>query len=133
MVYVITFTECPLLWVSKIQTEVALSNLHFKYVALYQSLRDSLILNNLINETIGWLNLDDSNHKFILKPTVYEDNHVDIQADNRPRINPTSKKLAVKYHWFQEHVGRYFYIKKIDSKRQEGDFSLRYFKEITCR
>ena len=37
--FVVTFAYCPLLWVSKIQTYVALSTLHYEYVALSHSVR----------------------------------------------------------------------------------------------
>ena len=37
--FVVTFANCPLLWVSKIQTEIAISTLHYEYVALSHSVR----------------------------------------------------------------------------------------------
>ena len=37
--FVVNFANCPLLWVSKLQTEIALSTLHSKYVALSHSVR----------------------------------------------------------------------------------------------
>ena len=36
-VFVVTFANCPLLWVSKLQTYIALSELHSEYVALSHS------------------------------------------------------------------------------------------------
>ena len=40
--YVLTFGGCPLLWVSKLQTEVALSTTEAEYIALLQAIRDLL-------------------------------------------------------------------------------------------
>ena len=37
--FVETFANCPLLWVSKLQTEIALSTQHDEYVALSHSVR----------------------------------------------------------------------------------------------
>ena len=37
--FVVTFANCPLLWVSKLQTEIALSTLHSEYVTLSHSVR----------------------------------------------------------------------------------------------
>ena len=37
--FMVTFDNCPLLWVSKLQTEIDLSTLHSEYVALSQSVR----------------------------------------------------------------------------------------------
>ena len=46
--FVVTFTNCPLLWVSKIQTEIALSTIHSEYVALSHYVRALLPLKFLI-------------------------------------------------------------------------------------
>ena len=37
--FVVTFSNFTLLWVSKIQTNIALSTLHSEYVAFYHSVR----------------------------------------------------------------------------------------------
>ena len=34
--FMVTFSNCPLLWVSKLQTDIALSTLHYEYVELSQ-------------------------------------------------------------------------------------------------
>ena len=46
--FVITFANCPLLWMSKLQTEIALSTLHSEYVALFYSVKKKLTLKSLI-------------------------------------------------------------------------------------
>ena len=50
--YVITFLGGPILLVSKLQTDTALSTLHFEYVSLSQSLRDWLPIKDLLQERI---------------------------------------------------------------------------------
>ena len=45
--FVVTFANFPLLWVSKLQTEIALFNLHSEYMALSHSVRALLPLKNL--------------------------------------------------------------------------------------
>ena len=45
---VVTFANCPLLWVSKLHTKITLSTLHYEYVALYHSVRALLPLKSLI-------------------------------------------------------------------------------------
>ena len=45
--FVVTFSNCTLLWVSKIQTEIALSTLHSEYVELSHSIRELLLLESL--------------------------------------------------------------------------------------
>ena len=38
-----------------------------------------------------------------------------------PSMTPTSKKIAVKYHWFRQHIGKEFVIRKIESENQKAD------------
>ena len=47
-VFVAIFANFPLLWVSKLQTEISLSDLHYEYVALSHSVRALLTLKSLI-------------------------------------------------------------------------------------
>ena len=102
--YLIKFSGCPLLWVSKLQTEIALSTLHSEYVALSQSLRDLLPTKELLKETISKVGLKEDRLKFETKCTVFEDNAGALQVATSPRMTPTSKFIAVKYHWFWQHV-----------------------------
>ena len=46
--FVVTFPNCPLFWVSKLQTDIALSTLHSEYVALSHYVRALLPLKILI-------------------------------------------------------------------------------------
>ena len=71
--FVITLANCPLQWVSKLQSEIALSTLHAEYVALSQSLCELLPLKDLVKEVTSVLNLSD-NFSTITKSTVFEDN-----------------------------------------------------------
>ena len=38
-----------------------------------------------------------------------------------PIMNPTSKQISVKYHWFRQRVGKGFLIRKIGSENQTAD------------
>ena len=102
--FVVTFANCPMLWVSKLQTDIALSTLHSKYVALSHSVRALLPLKILIKEVIDNLGIDIENLKFVSSSTSYEDNNGSIVVATSPRMNPTSQHIAVKYHWFIQHV-----------------------------
>ena len=97
--FVITLANCPLQWVSKLQTEIALSTLHAEYVALSQSLHELLPLKDLVKEVTSALNLSDD-FSTITKSTVFEDNQGAITIATSPHLTPTSKHIAVKYHWF---------------------------------
>ena len=103
--FVVTFSNCPLLWVSKLQTDIALSTLHFEYVALSNSVIALLTLKSLTNEVIGKLGIDSEKLKFVSRSTIYEENNGTIFVAISPRMTPTSKQISVKYHWFRQHVG----------------------------
>ena len=124
--YVIMVAGCPLLWVSKLQTEVAVSTMMAEYIALSQSMRDMLPLKELV-KTMAKVVTGDENVKVTAKSDVFEDNNGALTVATMPRITPQSKFFAVKYHFFREHVmtddnpeGE-VHIQKIDTKDQLAD------------
>ena len=118
--FVVTFANCHLLWVSKIQTEIALSTLHYEYVELSHSVRALLPLKSLVKELIDNLGIDSDNLKFVSSSTIYEGNNGAIVVATSPGMDPASKHIAVNYHWFRQHVGREFVIRKIESENQKA-------------
>ena len=105
----------------ELHTEIALSTLSSDYVELSHSVRALLPLKSLIKEVIENLEIDSENLKFVSSSTIYEDNNGAIVVATSPMMNPTSKHIAVKYHWFRQHVGKEFVIWKIKSKNQKAD------------
>ncbi len=91
-------------WVSKKQTEIALSTTEAEYIALSQAMRDVIPFLELIGELKDHLNLE------IEKPeiacTLFEDNNGALELANAPRYRPRTKHIALKYHHFREHVKR---------------------------
>ena len=104
--FVVTFSNFPLLWVSKIHTKIALSTIHSEYVALYHSVRALLPLKSIIKEVIDNLGIDSAKLKFVSSSTIYVDNNGSIVVETIPRMTPTSKHTVVKYHWFRQHIGK---------------------------
>ena len=101
-----TFSNFPLLWVSKIQTEISPYTLHYEYVALSHSVRALLLLKSLIKEVIDNLVIDSEKLKIVSRSTIYEYNNGAIFVATSPRMTPTSNHIATKYHWFRQHVGK---------------------------
>jgi hypothetical protein len=121
--YVICLLNCPVLWKSKLQTEIALSMMEAEYVALSTSCRDLFPLINLTNQLCAALQV---------KMHTETQMHIKIHKDNvgaltlgklKPRrMTPRSKHYAVKYHWFCEHIGpRNIQLVKISSSDQLGN------------
>jgi hypothetical protein len=48
--YVITYRGAPLMWVSKMQTQVALSTMEEEHIALSQSMRDLIPIREVLQE-----------------------------------------------------------------------------------
>eukprot|EP00957_Ditylum_brightwellii_P202898 15332305-Ditylum_brightwellii.AAC.2 len=67
--YVLTFVRCPIQWVSKLQTKIALSMLHGEYVALTQSLGNLLHVKALITELMAGMGTDMKKLEFVSKST----------------------------------------------------------------
>ena len=106
---------------SKLQTYIALSTLHYECVALSHSVRELLLLKILIKEVIDNLGIDSENLKFVSSSTVYKDNNGSMVVTISPVMNTTSNNIYVKYHWFRHHVGTLFLIQKIKYENQKAD------------
>ena len=123
--FVVTFANCPLLWVSKIQTEIALSTLHYEYVALSNSVRALLPLKRITKEVIDNLGIGSERLKFVSSSTVYEDNNGSIVVATSPKMTLKSKQISVNYYWFRQNVGKEFVICKIESENQKSDIFIK--------
>ena len=120
--YVITLGGCPVIWVSKLQTEIALSTLEAEYIALSSSMRDLVPMRRLLFEIGEKLKLD------FVKPamihsTIFEDNNGALGLAKAPKLTPRTKHIAVKYHWFKDQIGeeKGFIIEKVESRDQKAD------------
>ena len=101
--YVLVFAGCPVQWVSKLQTEVALSTMEAEYIALSQAMRDLLPMREVVSEIAEFLKLGDGIDVRTYSK-VFEDNNGALALATSPRMTPRSKHIAVKYHFFREHV-----------------------------
>jgi hypothetical protein len=101
--HVIVYAGCPILWSSKMQTEIALSTTESEYIACSNALRDTLPLMDFIDEI---RNRFDSN--IVSVPTVkcelFEDNSGALELATVHKMRPRTKHINIKYHHFREHV-----------------------------
>ena len=56
--YLIMFSNCPILWVSKMQSEIALSTTEAEYICLSQCIRDLIPIRTIIKELAPILNME---------------------------------------------------------------------------
>ena len=103
--YIIRFAGCPIMWASKLQTEIALSTTEAELISLSTALRDVIPLMNLMNEMHDQRIIPTS-----YKPKIYckafEDNSGALEIARQPKMRPRTKHINVKYHHFRSYVER---------------------------
>lgn len=123
--YVICIAKCPVLWVSRLQTETALSTMMAEYIALSTAMRDLIPFKRIAEEVCSHMGLSDDKIAVIRTTTVvHEDNNGAMILARLPpgRSTPTSKFFNVKYHWFREQLNPLqIKIVKVASDEQLGD------------
>jgi hypothetical protein len=80
--YIIIFASCPVLWTSKLQTEVALSTTEAEYIALSRSARDLIPLRGLLHELSQATKLIVGST--VAHSTIFEDNKGCVELANAP-------------------------------------------------
>jgi hypothetical protein len=138
--YVIMYRGAPLLWVSKMQTQIALSTMEAEYIALSQSMRDLIPIREVLKEimtivferenTIVYHShskaFEDASVGMMLhnipQSTVFEDNDACLKFARMPKLTPRTKHIGVPYHWFRTQVENLeIHIERIDTTMQLGD------------
>jgi hypothetical protein len=118
--YVIMYAGCPLIWCSKLQTEIALSTTEAEYIALSQAMREVIPLMELLKEVNNVFPIDLPKPKVHCK--VWEDNNGCISLANNEKFSPRTKHIAIKYHHFRYHVKQgTIQVHPIDTKEQTAD------------
>lgn len=127
--YVMTLAGCPVHWVSKLQTEVALSTLEAEYIALSQAMRDLVPMRRFLMELVTNVAPEITDPETCLKSTVWEDNNGAISTVLSPKMTPRTKHIAVKYHFSRSHIGpdKGIDIEKIDTDLQKADILTKGF------
>lgn len=102
IVFVIKFTGCPVYWLSKLQTEIALSTTEAEYIALSQTMRDVIPLMTLLAELSVLIELHIPKPEIHCK--VFEDNQSFISVANSQKFTPRTKHISLKFHHLTSFV-----------------------------
>ena len=95
--FVICYANCPIVWCSKLQTEIALSTAEAEYIALSHALREAIPLQSLAKEINCMFPLYIPNTDFCL--TVHEDNNSAIAMTESIKFTPRTKHIAIDGDW----------------------------------
>lgn len=118
--YVIMYANCPVLWASKLQTEIALSTVEAEYIALSTSLRELIPMRTLLLELKEILQIPEA--QLQTHCTVFEDNIGAEELARTEKYRPRTKHIAIKYHHFRDHVRNgNILIQRIDTLNQLAD------------
>jgi len=103
----IMYASCPILWVSKLQTEIALSTMDAKYITLSQGMQDLILFMTLVKDISVILGIQyfipevqNKKSKPATIADVYEDNRGALGLANFLKLQPHTKHIALKYHYF---------------------------------
>ena len=120
--FVLTLFGCPIIWSSKLQTEITLSSTAAEYVAFSMAMRELLPMRALLEEMSTKLKLDLIKESLV-RSTVFEDNQGCLSLVNVPKMSPRNKYLALKYHFFRSNIGedKGIVAKYIKSAEQQAD------------
>jgi len=119
--FVLTYAGIPIMWCSKLQPVIALSTTEAECMALSQSKRELLPTQELLRDLSRAFQLGPHNDpKFA--STVFEDNSSALELAKCSEMRPCTKHIAVKYHFFREHIqNRNINIEPIDTSIQVAD------------
>ena len=120
--FALTLFGCPIIWQSKLQTEITLSSTAAEYVAFSMAMRELLPMRVLLEEIGAKLGLDFVRQSAV-RSTVFEDNQGCLSLVNVPKMSPRNKYLALKYHFFRGQIGveKGIVAQYINTKEQQAD------------
>jgi hypothetical protein len=122
--YIIEIANCPVLWVSKLQSTVATSTMESEYTALSMALRAYIPLEAVLKSVVSGLGYGRT-QQITFQATVHEDNQGALILANleEGRHTPRSKFYALRLHWFRSWVAaKQIKIVFVDTLRQKADF-----------
>ena len=138
--YVILYKGSPLFWVSKMQTQIALSTMEAKYIALSQAMHNLIPICKTLKEFMHIVfNITPSilyhthskaftdvsegtNKNFIEQSTIYEDNQACLKFACMPKLSPRTKHIGIPYHWFHSKTSNLeIQVEPIDTNSQLAD------------
>ena len=133
--FVIRYTGCPVIWSSKLQTEISLSTAEAEYIAISQALQEALLVQRLSKEINCIVPLFTPTKNFCL--TVHEDNLSSISMAESLKFTPRTKQISIKYHHFCSKIKTTYnpsgdiIIKYISTENQLADIFTKPVDDVT--
>jgi hypothetical protein len=136
--YAIKFYDVPIIWVSNMQTQIALPSMEAEYIALSQSMRDlrdhvgslyEKFKPECTTHSKAFKDGTPSPNEIIPQSEVFEDNTSCTKFAQIPKLAPRTKHLAVPLHWYRSKViNLEIIIRSVESANQLEDQFTRFGK-----
>mmetsp|Transcript_18227 Transcript_18227/g.25731 ORF Transcript_18227/g.25731 Transcript_18227/m.25731 type:complete len:97 (-) Transcript_18227:388-678(-) len=90
--------KIPVIWGSKLQSEIPLSTMEVEYIALSTGMRELVGLRKLVKEMVERMALKSEGVSLVSK--VFEVNEAALNhaLSQLPKLTPRTKHIGVKYH-----------------------------------
>jgi hypothetical protein len=121
--YVICISDCPVIWCSKLQHDIATSTMEAEYTAWSITTRELLSFKHLVETVANLVGLD-TTEATQSKTAVHENNSGALTLANMElgQITPQSKFYAIKMHWFRSKLKpNNIVIVKVNTDLQKAD------------
>jgi hypothetical protein len=121
--FLLTVSDCPMVWISKLQTETALSTMEAEIIALAHCCRELFPVMDIVAE-IGEVVGMETKELVSMHVSIHEDNAgaLVLAETIPPQFTPRSKYYAIKTVWFREEIQkRGVKLLKIETVQQLGD------------
>lgn len=120
--YIIKYQNCPIIWKSQLQGEIALSSSESEYTGLSYALREAIPIMELLNELRQYGFIQE-----VQTPRIYcevfEDNTGALEMAQIHKYRPRTKHLNVKLHHFRKYVNDgLIKMKQIGTEDQQADY-----------
>lgn len=128
MGYVIKYAGCPILWTSRLITEVCLSTTEAEYCALSEALRQVIPLMDLQRECVAKGILKRASNPDVFC-TAFEDNSGALEMARTHKARPRTKHMNLRYHFFRDRIatdgeednGDKIHVKPVATENQLAD------------
>ena len=90
------YAECPVLWCSNLQKEIALSTTEAEYIALIQAMREVITFMELMREVYFIFDICLPNSEVFCK--VFKDNKSCIAVAESNKLSPRTNHISIKCH-----------------------------------
>jgi hypothetical protein len=119
--FVISYANCPIIWTSRLQTQIALSSTECEYVSLSTALREVIPLMTLVRE-MKEQGFDMQATRPKIHCRAFEDNSGAIEIATVHKTRPRTKHINVAYHHFRSYVNSGdITVHDIDTSLQRAD------------